>query len=168
MKKVIILFAFLFLLTACGSESIDANKTKKDSFGGLSFEVPESFSKKNMEEIENTSLIFSGYYYYFEKKGSNGKFDDMCSLSFFYDDKNNDYSLERFAKIFQEDKTGTKKTINGIEWLIFKEEINEKMVDYIYYAKNNNRFYEVSYSDYGSGSLCGDALEIIEKSLKFE
>ena len=41
------------------------------------------------------------------------------------------------------------------------------MVDYNYYAKYNNTWYEVSYSDWGSGSLCGDAQDVIINSLKF-
>lgn len=171
MKKGFILTfmgAALFLLTACGSDTIDVNKTKADKYGSLSYEVPSAFEKQTLNDsYEGSSLVFSNYHYTYEKEGSNGKYDDMCSLSFFYDTDPEDYTLDEYAGIYHDGITGTKKTINGVEWVIMEEKTNDKMIEYSYYAKYGDRFYEVSYSDWGSGSICGDALKVIENSLKF-
>ena len=62
MKKRVILIPFLILsivfLSACGSKDLDVNKTKKDKFGTLSYEVPEDFSKESVDKIEDSSLTF--------------------------------------------------------------------------------------------------------------
>ena len=148
-----------------------------DYFKGNTFnpELPEDLEARRMvleKEKQETinepgdTLLFSDFAYRFDKLGSNGKYDDSCSLTFSYDTSSSDYTVERYAAIFQEGAKGTKKTINGVEWLVFKEELNEKMIDYEYYAKFNNHFYEARYSDYGSGNLCGEALETIINSFK--
>jgi len=174
MKKIFtITFMFIgvLLLTACGSENIDVNKTKTDKYNKLSYVVPEKFEKEKNDyesEIDGSSLVFSDYHYTYKNMASNGKFDDMCSLGFFYDKSSYNDTLEEYAQIYHEGKTGTKKTINGVEWYIVKEQTSEKMVDYYYYSKYGNNYYEVSYNDWGKGNICGDALETIEKSLKFE
>lgn len=172
MKKILsILFVFVsvFLLTACGSkDGLDVNKTKSDKYMELSYEVPEAFEKDKQDTIneEGDTLLFADYSYRFDKLGSNGKYDDSCSLTFSYDSSFKDYTLEKYANIYQNGAKGTKKTINGVEWLVFKEELNEKMIDYEYYAKFNNHFYNARYSDWGSGNLCGEAQEVIINSFK--
>ena len=57
----------------------------------------------------------------------------MCTLSFMYKKNADVNSLEEFAGIFFEGKTGTKKTINGTEWLIIKDEYSAKIINYSYY-----------------------------------
>ena len=89
-------------------------------------------------------------------------------LTFSYGTNSNKATVEEYADIFQFGMTGTKKTINGIEWLIFEEKITDKSVEYSYYAKNNNKYYNITYEDMGSGNACGEALTIIENSFKFE
>ncbi len=171
MKKkllIAVLCVASILLTACGSNSIDLNKTKTDKFNALSYKVPSDFKKSSTDKNSDSgSLHFSDYSYDYAKMGSNGKYDDLCSLSFFYDDYGTDYTLERYAAIYHDDTVGTKKTINGVEWYIIKEPFSEKMLEYYYYAKYGNKWYEVSYSDLGSGNICGDALNVIENSLTF-
>ncbi len=173
MKKRVLLIPFLILsivfLSACGSKDLDVNKTKKDKFGTLSYEVPEDFSKESVDKIEDSSLTFSAYQYIYNKMGSNGKFDDACSLSFFSSKNDNAETIEEFANIFQAGKTGDKKTINGVDWYIVKDEIASNMVEYHYFAQDNNKtYYEMSYSDFGSGTTCEKALNRIENSLNFK
>lgn len=155
MKKVlfaITLCAGLLFLTACGSNSLNVNKTKSDKYNELSYEVPESFNKQTREEMEELNkdgtMRFSEYVYEFLKEGSNGKFDDGCYLSFAYDTDFSDYTIEQYSNIFNEGKKGTKKTINGVEWYVVKDDTDPKMIEYEYYAKYNNKFYDVSYSDW--------------------
>ncbi len=168
MKKLLVIFAAVLLLTECGSKSLDVTKTKADKFNELNYSVPEAFEKKDAEKIETSGdMVFSDFTYSFDTIASNGKYDDACYLSFFYDTGFNDYTLEKYAEIFHENETGTKKTINGVEWYIIKEPFSEKMLEYYYYAKYGNKWYEVSYSDLGSGNICGDALNVIENSLTF-
>ncbi len=173
MKKVlfaITLCAGLLFLTACGSNSLNVNKTKSDKYNELSYEVPEGFNKQSREgiqELNDSTKRYSEYEYEFIKEGSNGKFDDGCYLTFSYDTYSRDYTLERYADIFSEGKKGISKTINGVEWYIVKDDTEPKMIEYEYYAKYNNKYYNVSYSDWGSGNLCAEALPIIENSLRF-
>ena len=43
------------------------------------------------------------------------------------------------------------------------------MVEYHYFAQDNNKtYYEMSYSDFGSGTTCEKALNRIENSLNFK
>lgn len=174
MKKIlftITLCAGLLFLTACGSNSLNVNKTKSDKYNELSYEVPESFSKIKLDDMDEINsdgaLKFSDYKYEYLNKGSNGKFDDGCYLKFSHDSDFSDYTLERYASIFSEGRSGTSKTINGIEWYIVKDDADPKFIEYEYYARYNNKFYNVSYSDWGSGNLCAEALPTIENSLKF-
>lgn len=175
MKKIlftITLCVGLSFLTACGSNSFNANKTKSDNYNELSYKVPDDFNKKmrdDMDDLNNDddTLKFSEYKYEYLNKGSNGKYDDGCYLQFAYDTDFSDYTLEKYADIFNEGKEGIKKTINGIEWYIVKDDTDSKFIEYEYYARYNNKFYNVSYSDWGSGNLCAEALSIIENSLRF-
>ena len=173
MKKRLLLIPILIIsivfLSACGSKDLDVNKTKKDKFGTLSYEVPEDFSKEDVDEIKDSSLTFSTYQYVYENAGSNGKLDDACSMSFFSSVNENAKTKEEFAHIFKYEKDGRKKNINGTDWYIVKEEIASNMIEYHYFAKDNNKtYYEMDYSDFGSGTACEKALEKIENSLKFE
>ncbi len=168
MKKILVIFAAVLLLTGCGSKSLDVTKTKADKFNELNYSVPEAFEKKDAEKIETSGdMVFSDFTYSFDTIASNGKYDDACYLSFFYDTGFNDYTLEKYAEIFHENETGTKKTINGVEWIYYVDKLSESMVDYNYYARYNNTWYEVSYSDWGSGDSCGQAYEPIINSLRF-
>ena len=173
MKKLLSIIFVLFgvlLLAGCGSDKLDVSKTKSDKFGELSFEVPNAFTKEeDKETLKDSSITFSDFSYEYTKMASNGKFDDMCSLSFFYTDTFPEYTVEKYANIHHQNVKGTKKTINGVEWLAFSEDFDGdgKMVDYYYYAKNGKKHYEVHYSDWGSGTECGEAMDGIINSLKF-
>ena len=110
-KTILISIVFILLLTACGSKDLDVTKTKKDKFGDLSYEIPEAFTKESIDMPSDSELVFSDYQYVYTKLGSNGKYDDSCSLDFFYDNEFTDYTLEKYANIYHEGKTVTPKTI---------------------------------------------------------
>jgi len=175
MKKIIylsLLCAFVLIATACGSTTSDFDKTKTEKFNELSYNIPTNFEKVEQKyDTESKTLVFSDYYYSFTKMGTNGKYDDMCTLSFSYgtpyDEKE---TLEEYAKVFEGDEKDpviTTKTINGQEWLIYKVEDSAKWIKYKYYTKYNNLFYTVTYDDLGSDTLCEDARKVIENGLKF-
>jgi len=170
--KVIAILLVIFLLAGCKSKdsNLDTSKLKEDKFEDLSYQVPEAFEKVMDDEkldLGESSLHFSDYSYDYEKKGSNGKYDDLCSMYFSYNEKSTANSLEEYAKIFHEGQTGETKTINGVEWYVVIEG-DKKALDYNYYAKYNNKYYAVTYHDWGSDDLCGKALEKIEGSFRFE
>ncbi len=175
MKKVYLLLSIVSvaLLTACGASGGLFSTTFEEKVNGdLAFNIPSEFKKVDMEKEDDdsgeTNLHFSDFYYSYENKASNGKFDDLCSLSYFYDTSRADETLEGYANIFKDqEEEYENKTINGIEWRIGTKVISEKMTDYTYYAKHDGVFYAIEYSSGGKGDHCEKALDIITNSFKF-
>ncbi len=168
-KSLYILLCFMLVVLFSGCDSKLFTTSFKEKVGDLTIEIPKEFEKNVVKDRENTiGLVFPDHYFSFVKKDDNGNVVDSCSINFFYDKISRNYSLENYAKIFEfELREPTKKTINGVEWLITKKTISDKLTEYTYYSHYNDVYYAITYSDMGEGNLCADAQKVIENGFKF-
>ena len=178
-KKIILTILCILLITGCNSKEEKNIETKEDSFNELKYNVPTSFIKeesKGIEDLEKTffgedfesSIVFSNFKYTYENiDTSESNNSDICTLRFSFDTEFKDYDLERYANIFHKDETPIKETINGNEWIYYKEVSKNNNSLYSYYTKHNNNWYEINYDDLGEGTYCEEARKVIINSLNF-
>lgn len=154
--KVVMFITVVCLLTGCGKtvdDDIDISKTSTINLKDLTLELPIAFKKVDEENYELETNDNKNYCSLLLEQGSPyDTIDEMLKITFSGVD-NVDYST---------------KTINGNVWHIGTYSTSNKNKVTRYVIIYNNYEYMVSYEDFGSGTLCEEALNKIVNSLKLK
>ena len=162
-KKVSFIFILLLLIiTGCSSENDILSSTTSVNFEKLLFEIPSSFKS----DEDGNMNFYSWDDFEGERKNS-------CSLNVstspsydFTDVKESAYENVSYMASSPEDVKISTVTINGNVWIV--AEVSTKKAKYSSYViEKDNLLYNLGYDDIGSGDICGQALDIIVNSLKF-